>query len=221
MATRRRRRRSRRRRRRTSSPSPVVVLAVALVAVIAAATGVVAYQNGWRLQPSGQSKGDAVDRFKGADGVTLVSAQAPDFWWTRVVTDAAIVDPAYLPGVPVDRRFKRVLIPTDLLFAPDSTTLEGGAAQAVEMVARQITDDSLQVIAVCHSSSDGAPASRQPLSLRRANSLADALEKKLGRPAGSILRIGKGDSVKLPKVDPDTPTGRALHRRCEVFVEVR
>lgn len=201
--------------------NPTAVLVLALVLMVAGVAATVAYRNGWRLESSNPTRSGTADRFKGAAGVKIDSDQVPDFWWTRVETDTAIIDPAYLPGVPMDKRFKRVVIPTDLLFAPDSTTLEGSATQALDMVARQITDGSLEVVAVCHSSSDGAPASRQPLSLRRANSLADALEKKLGRPAGSIVRIGKGDSVKIPKVNPNTPTGRAQHRRCEVFVEVR
>lgn len=201
--------------------SPGIVLLVLLSVVLAGGLGIVGFRNDWRLPASSSSHGLSSDRFLGAEGVTLVPGPVPDYWWSRLVTDTAVVEPSYLPGTPSDMRFKRVLIPTDLLFAPDSTTLEGGSTRAIDLIVGQISDSSLQVVVVCHSSSDGPPASRQPLSLRRADSLADALERKLGRPGKSVMRIGKGDTVKLPNVSPDTPTGRVLHRRCEVFVEVR
>lgn len=197
------------------------VVLVVLAVVLAGGLGVIGYRAGWRLPSSSSSKGLSADRFSGAEGVTLIPGPEPDYWWSRLVTDTALVESSYLPGTSPDMRFKRVLIPTDLLFAPDSTDLEGGATRAIDLIVSQISDSSLQVAVVCHSSSDGPPASRQPLSLRRADSLADALERKIGRPENSVMRIGKGDTVKLPNVNPDTPTGRVLHRRCEVFVEAR
>lgn len=183
--------------------------------------GVVAFQRGWTVSFGGGSNEASSNRFKGATGVDIPIGPQPDFWWTRVSSSNATVDPDYLPGVPTGMRFTRVLVPTDLLYQPDSDELSGGSTRALDEVARQITNPTLEVIVACHASSDGPPSSRQPLSLRRANVLADALEKILGRPSGSIRRIGKGDSVKLPGVDPDTPTGRARHRRCEVFVEAQ
>lgn len=186
-----------------------------------AALGVVANQKGWTVSLGGGSKSASSSRFKGLGDVEIPSGPAPDFWWVRVSTDNALVDTDYLPGVPSGLRFRRVLVPTDLLYQPDSATLSDGSALALDQISRQISNPMLQVIAVCHSSSDGPPSSRQALSLRRANMLADALETRLGRPKGSIRRIGKGDTVKLPGVNPDTPTGRALHRRCEVFVEAQ
>lgn len=159
------------------------------------------------------------DRFSGLGDVTIPPGPQPDFWWARVSSDDNLVDPNYLPGVDPSLRFRRVLIPTDLLYEPDSDELTGTSARALDEVARRIPNPMSKVIVVCHSSSDGPPSARQPLSLRRANSLADALEDRLERTAGSIMRIGKGDTVRLPGVDPSTPTGRALHRRCEVLVE--
>jgi hypothetical protein len=41
----------------------------------------------------------------------------------------------------------------------------------------------------------------------------------IGREPRSIVRIGKGDGVPLPGIDQTTPSGLALNRRCEIFVE--
>jgi OOP family OmpA-OmpF porin len=162
------------------------------------------------------------DRFRGAAGIVIPADEAPDYWWTRVVADdeAVGIGADYLPGVDPSQKFRRVLVPTDLLFGPDSSTLSPNYSTALDQVASTIVNPNLDVVVACHSSADGPVRERAPLSLRRANTLADALENRLGRQPASIGRVGKGDSVPLPNVDQSTPTGRALHRRCEIFVEI-
>lgn len=171
---------------------------------------------------SSQGAGLSSERFSGAAGIAIPEGGAPDYWWTRVVTDEddAGIGAEYLPGVDTSQRFRRVLVPTDLLFAPDSSTLSPNYAAALDQVALTIINPNLDVVVACHSSADGPVRERMPLSLRRANALADALENRLGRQPASIGRVGKGDSVALPNVDQASPTGRALHRRCEIFVEI-
>lgn len=174
------------------------------------------------FEVSGPSHGLSSDRFSGLSGVSIPESPAPDFWWTRVVSDPVegAVGADYLPGVDTTKKFRRVLIPTDLLFGPDSSTLSANYGPALDKVASTIGSSSLDVVVACHSSADGPARERMPLSLRRANTLADALENRLGRLPASIGRVGKGDTVALPNVDQSTPTGLALHRRCEIFVEV-
>lgn len=218
MAKRRRRRRSR---RRSSGPSPATVLAVSVAAAVLVAAGLVAYSRGVRFSSLGRSAPSASSsRFKGAEGITIPKTSSADFWWLRVTSDEAGVDPTYLPGASPGKRYRRVTIPTDLLFAPDSANLSSSSSTALEAIARQVTSPSLEMAVVCHSSADGPVASRLRISKQRADSLAAAIENELGRQPKSILRIGKGDTVPLPKVSQSTATGRALHRRCEVFVEI-
>ena len=107
----------------------------------------------------------------------------------------------------------------DVLFDADSAVLGETSQDAIEAIASTVTDSSLRIIVVCHSSSDGSVATRQSLSEQRADSLAAALEDVLRRPRGSITRIGKGDSDPLPGIDQSTAEGRALNRRCEVFIQ--
>lgn len=220
MARRRRRSRRRRGRGRGSSVSPAVYLVPLALAVVGIG-GYAAWAAGLRIpSPSGSASGPDSGRFTGAAGVSIPGSAEPEFWWTTVSSAVTNVDAQYLPGFPTDRPMRRVTIPNDLLFAQDSFELSSKSLRSVEDIAATITNASLDVIVVCHSSADGPVSARQPLSLKRANALASKLEVSLGRPRGSIGRIGKGDTVRLEGVSQDTPTGRALHRRCEVFVEV-
>lgn len=189
-----------------------------LLAAIAGGT-VIAVNRGWTISFGGGSGSPSSSRLEGLGDVVIAAGPAPQFWWASVTAETATVDPDYLTGVPENLSFRRVVVPTDLLYQPDSAELTDNAARALDEIAVQIPVPTLEVVVVCHSSPDGPTSSRRPLSLRRADRLADALESRLNRPAESIRRIGKGDSVPLPGVDPTTPTGRAQLRRCEVFVE--
>jgi len=203
--------------RRTFSP---LVLGV-LGAVVAGLLGLVAYSQGLRISlPQGGGQQDAGSRFTGASGVVIPETDPPDFWWMRVTTDNDLVGSEYLPGVPASMRFRRVVVPSDVLFTADSAEISSDYDYAIERIVESIANPTLRVAVVCHSSAGGTPALRQPLSEKRADALADVLELRLGRAPGSMLRIGKGDTVPLPGVGQNSPTGRALHRRCEVFVEV-
>ena len=115
-------------------------------------------------------------------------------------------------------QYSRVLIPTDVLFGRDSTTITEDSMGALRDIAATVTSPAVEVIVVCHSSRDGASADRKPLSERRADEVATALEELLTRPEGSIERIGMGDEQPLPGIDQTTESGLALNRRCEVYI---
>lgn len=217
MARRRRRRRSRR--RRNSSFGPVMAVGVGLLIATLVGGVLIAMSRGWSIDLGGGSGSTSSSRLEGLGGIEIPAGPVPQFWWATVTTETALVEPGYLTGVSENLSFRRVVVPTDLLYQPDSAELTENAARAVDEIALQVSVPTLEVVVVCHSSPDGPASSRQPLSLRRADRLADALEARLKRPTGSIRRIGKGDSVPLSGVDPTTPTGRAQLRRCEVFVE--
>lgn len=226
MASRRRRRRRRRGRRRGGAPVGLVLASMGAVFVLAAAA--FGYTRGVfdGLAPersdalSGSSASTA--RFRGAEGIDLGDVVPPSYWWTDVdgqidigsepTTDVSV------PGSNGDQ-FQRVQVPADLLFEADSAELSDSAQEGLETIAATVTDESLKIIVVCHSSADGSEGSRMLLSEQRADALADALEALLARPAGSIVRIGKGDSEPLPGIDQSTVAGRALNRRCDVFIQ--
>lgn len=222
---RRRRRSSRRRSRRGGTPIGLIVaIAVAVIALVASVAGVVLYQAGaWEgISVGGGAVAADSSRFTGAEGVVIPEADAgasPGYWWSSVTSDTVTASEGYLPGVDTGKSFERLLVPVDLLFEADSAQISREARESIRGVAEAIKDPSLRVVVVCHSSADGPEESRLPLSERRADSLASALEQMIGREPRSIVRIGKGDSVPLPGIDQTTPSGLALNRRCEIFVE--
>lgn len=216
-----RRRRRRRRSRRGSSVSPFVLLLSFLALALVGVGGFYAYANGVRLPTSGGGATSiTADRFSGAEGVVIPDTKPADFWWLRVTKIASTVDPAYLPGTTPGKQFERLNVPAALLFEADSADLSTTSINSLDSLANNVRNPGREVAVVCHASSDGSAAAGYQLSELRAESLARYLEEKVGRARGSIIRIGKGDSVPLPNVDPTSATGKALHRRCEVFVEV-
>ena len=220
MANRKRRRSRRGRGRRRSSVLPATVL-LPLVLLGLVGGGYVAWVNGVRIPaPSGSASGPDRSRFHGLGGISIPETEPPQFWWTATTSEVKLVDAYYLPGYATDRPMRRVTIPNDVLFAADSWDLTERSLQAIGALVPTIAGPDLEVVVVCHSSADGPASARQPLSVKRADALASRLETLLGRGKGSIGRVGKGDSVRIAGVRQDTPTGRALHRRCEVFVEV-
>lgn len=221
MANRKRRKSRRGRgRRRGSTFSPAMVV-VPMVLLGLVGGGYAAWTNGVRIPaPSGSASGAEGDRFHGLGDVVVPETEPPQFWWTTASSVVEVVEAGYLPGHPTDKQMRRVTIPNDVLFAADSWELTEKSLQAVDALVPTISGPDLEVVVVCHSSADGPASARQPLSLKRADALASRLETMLGRGKGTIGRVGKGDSERIEGVSQDTPTGRALHRRCEVFVEV-
>ncbi len=216
MAVRYSRRSARKRRRR------FLVIAVASGALLAlAAGGVLVSKFGLpSFSISGNSTTSNNDRFDGLSGIVIPEHEKEELWWTSINLQDLAELPAGLGGTSPDSRFSRMLIPSDVLFAPESNKLNDAAKQSVVDIAATITSSQAKVIVVCHSSSDGRVERRLPLSEERADALASALEVEMHRAAGSIERIGLGASSPLPNVDASTPTGRVLNRRCEVYVEI-
>lgn len=221
------RRRRRRRRGRRRSSAPVGLILGSVVAVLVLIAGGLAYTNGAfdGLVAGEEASGltgvsASSDRFHGADGIDVGDITPVEYWWTDPT--AIISEPETASSVPnnvAGEQFQEVQIPADVLFEADSAELSAGAYDAIRSIADTVADPSLRIIVVCHSSADGSIATRQTLSEDRADALAGALEELLDRARGSITRIGKGDSEPLPGIDQSTSEGRALNRRCEVFIQ--
>lgn len=207
---------ARKRRRRN------IVMLVASVLSLALAAGIVAAVK-YGLPSFSISRSSSAlnsDRFKGLDGVVIPDHASEDLWWTSIDAEKIANLPVELGGSAPNSRFSRLIVPSDVLFDPESSELNEAAKQSVIEIASAITNPQAKVIVVCHSSADGRVERRQPLSNERADSLASALEAEMNREDGSIERIGLGASDPLPNIDPNTPTGRVLNRRCEVYVEL-
>ena len=235
MGSSRRRRGSRRRRRKSRAP----LYSGIFVAVLALAGGAFAYSKGAldSLLSSNGTPSDGVSapasRLHGAEGVDVGAAVPTHFWWAGASTDvwgqitvdagASPLDPATTDPTAstLADQYQRLLIPASLLFGANSSVLSVQSKESLQAVASTVQDPTLPIIVVCHSSADGKVERRQSLSDERAANLAGALETLLGRPAGSIQRAGKGDTEPLPGVDQNTPTGLALNRRCEVYLQLR
>lgn len=220
MANRRRRRRSRRR----GGGNVLQWFGVAVGTLVVVALGSFLYSRGFFEEIAasfdGVSTGVTSDRFTGAAGVVVPPSPRPDWWWTRVVVEQNS-GPGGVVGIESDAKFDRILVPADVLFGGDSNRISTSAMASLREVAATVGDPRLRVVVVCHAArAGGNPAERKPLSERRADAVAAALEEMLGREPASILRVGRGDEEPLPGIDQSTESGRALNRRCEIFVEV-
>lgn len=199
----------------------LVALAASGVLLVLVASGIIVLKFGLpTFLVSGGSTASNSDRFTGLSGIVIPEHKKEELWWTSIDSEDILKLPAGLGGSAPDSKFSRMLIPSDVLFAPDVSELNDAAKQSVADVAATITNPRAKVIVVCHSSADGPVGRRRPLSKERADVLASALEVEMKRAVGSLERIGLGDSSPLPDIDPNTPTGRALNRRCEVFAEI-
>jgi len=216
VATRYRRRRSRRRGWSRAKFYLSFIVAIVLLAIL----GVIGF-NLKVLENLDLSRTPIVapDRFHGSEGIDIPVGDSPKFWWTRIDTGTVVRLPSDIQGVTTSGQFTRMIIPADVLFALDSSDLNDAVLSSVDEIAATVSDSTSKVIVVCHSSSDGSVNSRLELSERRADSLAARLEQVMNRPNDSIDRIGMGDTSPLPNIDQATPTGRALNRRCDVYLE--
>lgn len=171
-----------------------------------------------------QSNGTPSDlgRFEGLDGMTVEPADISMYWWLRTTVEGA-VNPEELPeGFTVenaDDLVQRTVLPSGITFRADSAELSPEALESIKTAATSIPKDFIRITVLCHSSADGTKESRLPLSQERAEVLAGELENILGVAAGSIVRMGLGDQYPVTGIDPDSPTGRLVNRRCEILVE--
>lgn len=109
-----------------------------------------------------------------------------------------------------------VTLPQDILFATDSTTVQGGMQADLAALARNVnvySNSTLQIIG--HTDSDGDAAYNQQLSEGRARAVANVLIGN-GVPAGRIQAIGRGESQ--PVASNLNAAGKAQNRRVEIVI---
>lgn len=109
-----------------------------------------------------------------------------------------------------------VTMPQDILFATDSSTVNGGLRSDLLKVAsslQQYPQSTVQVVG--HTDNTGSAAYNQDLSVRRANAVADVLLDG-GVAFQRINAFGRGEDQ--PVASNLTEAGKAQNRRVEIVI---
>ncbi|WP_269714965.1 OmpA family protein [Caulobacter sp. NIBR2454] len=121
-------------------------------------------------------------------------------------------------GVGVRREGDNLILvmPSDVTFATNQSNIDGRFAPVLDDVANVLRQyDQSMVDVVGHTDSSGGDAINQPLSERRASSVASYLiERGVMRERLYVA----GVSSRQPVADNSTPDGRARNRRVELLI---
>jgi outer membrane protein OmpA-like peptidoglycan-associated protein len=161
-------------------------------------------------------------RFKGLDGVVVESADISMYWWLATSIEETVTAddlPDEFTSGDSEALIQRTVLPAGITFRADSAELSAEALDNIRAAALTIPDPFIKITVLCHSSADGTKEGRLPLSQKRADVLADELESILSLQPGTVERMGLGDEYPVAGIDPDSPTGRLVNRRCEILVE--
>jgi outer membrane protein OmpA-like peptidoglycan-associated protein len=121
-------------------------------------------------------------------------------------------------GVGVARQGDNLVLrmPSDVTFATNQSDIQPRFVDTLNDVARVLQEyDRSTVDVVGHTDSSGGDSINQPLSERRAGSVAGYLIQQGVMPERLIVR---GVSSRNPIADNGTPEGRAQNRRVEVLI---
>ncbi|MFM8382781.1 MAG: OmpA family protein [Actinomycetota bacterium] len=161
-------------------------------------------------------------RFDGLGDMVVETADTSMYWWKKTTIGETVV-PGELPpefsAGTTERPIQRTVLPSGITFRADSAELSPEALENIRIAAQSIPEAFIKITVLCHSSADGTTESRLPLSQERADVLARELETMLGLSPGTIERLGLGDQYPVAGIDPESPTGRLVNRRCEILVE--
>jgi len=161
-------------------------------------------------------------RFDGLGDLVVETADTSMYWWKRTTIEETVapgeLPPEFTAGTS-ERPIQRTVLPSGITFRADSAELSPEALENIRIAAQSIPGVFIKITVLCHSSADGTKESRLPLSQERAEVLAGELETMLGLATGTIERLGLGDQYPASGIDPESPTGRLVNRRCEILVE--
>lgn len=121
-------------------------------------------------------------------------------------------------NVEVERNGNQIklVMPESVTFATNSSTLNGNAIDALNKAAETLVkyhDTTLTVAG--HTDNTGSDAINEPLSRRRAQSVADYLHQR-GVAASRLSTVGYGS--RQPVAGNDTFESRAKNRRVEILI---
>ncbi|MBX3478355.1 MAG: OmpA family protein [Brevundimonas sp.] len=121
-------------------------------------------------------------------------------------------------GVGVARQGDNLVLrmPADVTFATNQSTIDSRFLSTLDDVARVLQEyDRSMVDVIGHTDSSGGDAINQPLSERRASSVAGYL---IDRGVMRERLFVQGVSSRSPIADNGTPAGRAQNRRVEILI---
>lgn len=121
-------------------------------------------------------------------------------------------------GVGVARQGDNLILrmPADVTFATNQSDIQPRFLPTLDDVARVLREYDRSVVDVIgHTDSSGGDAINQPLSERRAGSVAGYLIQQGVMPERVIVQ---GVSSRNPIADNSTPEGRAQNRRVEILI---
>lgn len=215
---------------RRSVSLPAVLLGTILVLALAGVGLFVALRGDVGLSMSGGGSTADRDRFEGIGDISIADSDLSQYWWLSTeVQEVSLSDVAGAelldgsdesPGGGGTQMVQRVVLPVGITFRADSSELSEEARQSLESVVAEIDSETSGVTVLCHSSSDGEFDSRLRISEARAEALAALIEELIGWEAGSVSRKGLGDAFPIAGVDPESPTGLLMNRRCEILLEL-
>jgi outer membrane protein OmpA-like peptidoglycan-associated protein len=111
----------------------------------------------------------------------------------------------------------RLTLDGEVTFDVDKADIRRAFRPSLNRIARILRRyDRTVVHVIGHTDSTGSDAYNQDLSERRAEAVADYLESR-GVPPGRVLPQGRGK--REPRAENDTPQGRQLNRRVEIYIK--
>ncbi|MEM9557291.1 MAG: OmpA family protein [Acidobacteriota bacterium] len=127
-----------------------------------------------------------------------------------------------IPGTTVQRLGSDTLLlkfDSDILFAVDSSVLQGGAQSTLYQVADVLLDfPKTAVVVHGHTDASGSEQHNLALSERRAGAVRNVLIRE-GVAPDRVSAIGSGES--MPVASNDTETGRSINRRVEILLRAK
>ena len=111
----------------------------------------------------------------------------------------------------------KLTLDSEVSFDYDSAAIKPSFQQSLTKLANVLAKyDRNQVTVVGHTDSTGSEAYNQNLSVRRAESVIEALENR-GVPEWMLAAEGRGELE--PRADNNTEAGRQLNRRVEILIQ--
>jgi outer membrane protein OmpA-like peptidoglycan-associated protein len=165
---------------------------------------------------AGKGKGAAIGAATGA----AVGAVAGHAWSQRMEDQKRQMETVTAgTGVQVsqtaDNRLK-LEIPSDITFDTGRAEIKPGMRPILDSFATSLQQNPNTVVTIIgHTDSSGSDAINNPLSVNRAASTRDYLVQR-GVPYQRIQIDGRGSHA--PIASNDTPAGRAMNRRVEIYV---
>ena len=158
-------------------------------------------------------------------GALIGGGMAAAYCWangTEQETVAVVetVEPAPVTEPEPEPVLEAVRVELDVKFDFDKATIRQDAYDDIEVLADFMKQyDQTSTTVEGHTDAIGTDAYNQRLSMKRAQSVRDALVNRYGVEASRLEAIGYGES--RPIADNSTELGRAINRRVEDSVEAR